>query len=189
MPATPRGPPLKIYCPNKSNYITPLATITLTNPRSYALKTSPPGLNWHGNGPSASSPTDVTSLLNPAPPTPTPHPLPPPSPQATTQHVRVVRGNYSGQSRSLPSKFFHFMFMSLMKCWMHQCRMFSNAPWMYLCNRSIYLIFFFFLWFYFFIFFVLLYCWFWDVHHVKHSNSFRNVCDTHKPSTNNVTVF
>ena len=39
--------------------------------RSYALKTSPPGLSWHGNGPSVSSPIDVTSLL---PPLRYPHP-------------------------------------------------------------------------------------------------------------------
>ena len=33
------------------------------------------------------------------PPTPHTPPLPPPSPRATTQHVRAVRGSYSGQSR------------------------------------------------------------------------------------------
>ena len=54
----------------------------MTHPRSYALKTSPPGLAW-------SSPIDITSLLHPVPP----------SPWATTQHVHAVRGNYSGQSQ------------------------------------------------------------------------------------------
>ena len=82
--ATSRGPPLKGYCPNKSDYknylqqineprrFTPLATITLTSARSYALRTSPPGLSSHGSGPSASSPIDVTSLLHPAHPSPRP---------------------------------------------------------------------------------------------------------------------
>ena len=51
-------------------------------------------LSWHGSGPSASSPIDVTSLLHPS------HPRTPHSPpQATTQHARAVSGNYSGQSR------------------------------------------------------------------------------------------
>ena len=83
----------------------------LTHPRSYALKTSPPGLSWDGSGPSARSPMDVTSLLHPAPPSaPAPPPPPPPpththTPRATTQHVRAVRGNYSGQSQSKQTAF------------------------------------------------------------------------------------
>ena len=82
---------------NYPRRLTPLATITLTHPRSYALKTSPPGLRWHGNGPSASSPIDVTTACYTQRPS---RPLPPlPPPRATTQHARAFRGNYSGQSR------------------------------------------------------------------------------------------
>ena len=49
---------------------------------------------------------DVISLLHPVHPFPVPPPpLPPPSPRATTQHVRAVRGNYSGQSRTMQTAF------------------------------------------------------------------------------------
>ena len=38
---------------------------------------------------------------------------------------------------SLSSMFFHSMFISLMKCWMHQCHMSLSAPCMYRCKKDV----------------------------------------------------